>query len=191
MPKLYSNDLDVNSFVNFIEKMHFNELPLIMAFSNSKAVFKRYKFDKTFLSETDNGRIFSPEGELKWRRIDNHMRVVYLGNQEQTDGLNDYSSEIYDYKTKYSNLILWGIRIGQQKEWFEHQVPNLFPYPVTEKKYSKGRVAIVVESFIDSTGNIQFSRYFDIKEIPDSAKKTQNSRNSDKKEIPGGFNHAS
>jgi len=186
MQKLYSNDLDVDSFINIIESMNFNETPLMMAFSNSNAVFERYKFDETFLSETDNGKIFSPEGELKWRRIDNQMRVVYLGNQEHIDGLNDYSSEIKDYKTKYSNLILWGKRIGQQKEWFENQVPNLFPYPITEKKYSQGRVAIVVESLIDSTGKIQFSRYFDIKEIPDPAEKIQNSRNSDKKEIPGG-----
>ena len=39
MAKLYSNDLDVESFINFVEKMNFNAPPLIMAFSNSKALF--------------------------------------------------------------------------------------------------------------------------------------------------------
>ena len=138
----------------------------MMAFSPARAFFDYFRFDESYISATDQGRIFFPEGELKWRRADDLMRVVYLGKQAPPDGLEDYSPEMEGLKPEKSEFILWGVRTEKENEWIEQQVPHRFAYPVAGKKFARGRVALVVENWLDPAGMARFSRYHSLKELP-------------------------
>lgn len=163
---LQSKDLNIKGFISLVQQYRFPEGSLIMAFSPARAVFEIFNMDESFLAATDQGRIFSPAGELKWRRIDAGMRAVYLGTQVPPGGLNDCSSEMKGLNPKLAEYVLWGERTNIKDEWIEQQVPHRFVYPVSGKEYPYGRVALVVENWHDSTEFIRFSRYHNIKEIP-------------------------
>jgi hypothetical protein len=173
MPFLQSNDLSLEDFLNLLKEYSFPENALLIAFSPAQSYFALYKFDQKFLSQTDHGRIFAPDGELKWRRLNNQIRVVYLGAKVPPPGLVDYSSKLEKLTTNKSELILWGTRHDTKHEWIEQQVPHRFNYPVSSNEYPRGRVAIVVENWTDSAGFISFSRYYSIKEIPEWKKKLE------------------
>jgi hypothetical protein len=165
MQRLYATDLPMADFLTTIKKFQFNEESLLLAFSPAQFKFQRYSLDESFLAATDQGRIFSPAGELKWRRVGKHMRMVYLGNQMPPGVFTDYSVQLEPLKAVKHQLILWGIRTDTRDEWIEQQVPHRFSYPVTGKQYSRGRLALVVESWYDRGGIPVFSRYHHIKEI--------------------------
>jgi AAA15 family ATPase/GTPase len=178
---LQSNYLPKEGFLNLLKEYPFSENALLIAFSPGKSYFGLYQFDQKFLSQTDHGRIFSPDGELKWRRLSSQIRVVYLGAKVPPSGLVDYSSKLEKLTTSKSELILWGTRHDTKDEWIEQQVPHRFIYPVSSNEYSRGRVAIVVENWMDSAGFISFSRYYSIKEIPEW-KKTLEEEEQEKQE---------
>jgi hypothetical protein len=135
-----------------------------MAFSASNARFDFFRFDEAFLNKTEQGRIFSPKGELKWRLVEGGMRVVYLG-ESPPPGLVNYSDRLDGLHTEQGHLILWGVRTDTKDEWVELQVPHRFVYPLTSKTFSRGRIILVVENWLDSSQIPQFSRYHSIKEI--------------------------
>ena len=171
MPFLQVNDFDIDSFFDLICRyhthaaQHFETFPILLAFSPAQAPFKSLNTDESFFKYTDQGRVFSPEGELKWRRIKDKMRVVFLGDVAPPEGLEDRSSELSDLKI-VSELILWGERTDTKNEWIEQQVPHRFQYPVFTTRYSQGRAAIIIETWNDVFGFPQFSRYHSLKEIP-------------------------
>lgn len=165
MPCLYSKDLSVAAFLNILEKHPFPAQALLIAFTPAQPFFGPFQYDRNFLELTDQGRVFSPEGELKWRRLGELMRVVYLGNSTPPEGLIDHSTELKDLKPEPHEFILWGRRVDEQDEWIEQQIPNRFNYPVATSNYENGRVSLVVENWIDEFGFNQFSRYCSIKEI--------------------------
>ena len=185
MPFLQSNDLQTDGFLNLLKEYSFPENALLIAFSPAQSYFGLYQFDHRFLSQTDYGRIFSPDGELKWRRVNGQIRVVYLGTKVPPPGLVDYSSKLEKLTTSKSELILWGTRQETKDEWIEHQVPHRFKYPVNSNKYPRGRVAIVVENWMDSAGFISFSRYYSIKEIPEWKKKQEEQEEEEQEEKQG------
>ena len=94
------------------------------------------------------------------------MRVVFLGDVAPPEGLEDRSSELSDLKKVVSELILWGERTDIKNEWIEQQVPHRFQYPVLTTRYSRGRAAIIIETWNDLFGFSQISRYHSLKEIP-------------------------
>ena len=172
MPFLQADTLDPSDFIAIVQRYHslaeetFKGKPLLLAFSPAHALFHVFTPDELFLKTTDQGRIFSPEGELKWRRKEDRMQVVYLGDEAPPEGLKDYSSKILKLKTHYPEIILWGVRTDTKNEWIEQQVPHRFDYPITTAEYSRGRVVIVIENWMDAFGFAQFSRYHSLKEIP-------------------------
>ena len=172
MPFLQVNDFDTDSFFDLICRyhthaaQHFETLPILLAFSPARALFEILNTDESFFKNTDQGRVFSPEGELKWRRIRDKMRVVFLGDVAPPEGLEDRSSELSDLKKVVSELILWGERTDIKNEWIEQQVPHRFKYPVFTTCYSRGRAAIIIETWNDVFGFQRFSRYHGLKEIP-------------------------
>ena len=171
MPFLQVNDFDTDSFFDLICRyhthaaQHFETLPILLAFSPARALFEILNTDESFFKYTDQGRVFSPEGELKWRRIRDKMRVVFLGEVAPPEGLEDRSSELSDLKV-VSELILWGERTDTKNEWIEQQVPHRFQYPVFTTRYNRGRAAIIIENWNDVFGFPQFSRYHSLKEMP-------------------------
>jgi hypothetical protein len=123
----------------------------MMAFSPAESFFEKFKLDESFLKTTDQGRIFWVSGELKWRRVDGQMRVVYLGKDSPPEGLDDFSDDTDELVRRLDELILWGVRSDTKPEWIEQQVPQRFNYPVSGNQYSRGRVAVVVENWLDSS----------------------------------------
>ncbi len=172
MSFLQVNDFDIDSFFDLICRyhthaaQHFETLPILLAFSPARALFEILNTDESFFKYTDQGRVFSPEGELKWRRIRDKMRVVFLGDVAPPEGLEDRSSELSDLKKVVSELILWGERTDTKKEWIEQQVPHRFQYPVFTTRYNRGRAAIIIENWNDVFGFPQVSRYHSLKEMP-------------------------
>ena len=172
MPFLQVKDFDIDSFFDLIRRyhthaaQHFETLPILLAFSPARALFEILNTDESFFKNTDQGRIFSPEGELKWRRIRDKMRVVFLGDVAPPEGLEDRSSELSDLKKVVSELILWGERTDTKKEWIEQQVPHRFQYPVFTTRYNRGKAAIIIENWNDVFGFPQVSRYHSLKEMP-------------------------
>ncbi len=168
MPYLQTKDLPVDDFIDLIKRYSPPENAWLMAFSPSTAKFCFFEIDEPFLRETDQGRVFSGEGELKWRRLGQTFRVVYLGQGAPPDGLNDESHEIEGLKPDQNHigLFLWGKRTkkdgGWMNEWIEQQAPHRFNYPVPEKpvdEKERGRVKIEVENWNDASGMPLFSRY--------------------------------
>ena len=169
MPYLCAKDLDTAQFVELTKNLSVSDDALLMAFSPAIARFVFYRFDPDFFTETEHGRIFSPEWELKWRRIDGRIRTVYLGNADPPDGLDDHSSELAGLEHDTGQIVLWGRRTDLEPEWVEQQVPKRFAYPISTETFSRGRVVLLVEQWKDSAGGIRFGRYTGIWEIPDEA----------------------
>lgn len=165
-PFILSRDFVPDEFIAFIDQHHFPETALIMAFSPSETVLETWSNSISIESFSENGRVFWPEGELKWRKIDGMIRAVYLGSEPFTDKMEDYSSEWKDLKCQPHEFILWGERSDTEYEWLEQQVPHRFNYPIDGKKYSMGRIALVIENWTDPSGFVLFSRYHSLKEIP-------------------------
>jgi hypothetical protein len=171
MPILKVKDLALTDFIALIKQYHacaveqFQTTPLMLAFSPAQALFITLDLDQLILESSEQGRIFSAEGELKWRRVDDRMRVVYLGDEPPPDGLEDRSSELADLEKHHSELILWGARTDTKNEWIEQQVPHRFNYPISTTRYSRGRAVVLIENWIDSFGFTRFSRYHSLKEI--------------------------
>lgn len=166
MAYLKSADLTVDEFTQLIAGYPTSEATLMMAFSPAKERFEKFSPDTAFLATTEQGRIFSQSGELRWRLIKPAMfRVVYIGQEVFDSPLQDYSPELEELETSYAEFYLWGVRTDLEFEWLEQQVPHRFNYPIDTKKINRGRVALVVEVWSESHGIPQFSRYHSIKEV--------------------------
>lgn len=151
MPFLYADDLNPDGFIEMVRKTSFPENSFLMTFSPAQAYFVPFRFDESYLIGTDQGRIFSPQGELRWRRIGDKMRVVYLGDKPP-EGLEDHSTEMSGLKSEQSRFILWRIGIAKKAAWIFKQFPE-------------GQVSLVVERWLDSSGLARFSRYHSLKAI--------------------------
>jgi len=164
MPFLFAKDISTQEFISFVSKGQWPETSIIMAFSVDSFKFETFGSDRIFPPDTEEGRIFWPEGELRWRRMEQEMRVVYLGDDTPPSGLDNYSLEMDGLHQEDGKFILWGIRTDTDNEWIEQQVPHRFVYPVPENKISRGRVKLIVEKWVDNSGFARFSRYHSLEE---------------------------
>lgn len=165
MPHLLSEDLDIDSFLDLLEKHSWPEDALIMAFTPAESRFGRFAFDAPFIIRTEQGRIFSPAGELRWRPIEGKIRTVYLGTEPPSSILTDFSWELEEFTPRQRELLLWGERTDSLPVWLEQSAPHRFNYPIYTANHPRGRVALVIEEWIDHAGIPQFARYHGIKEI--------------------------
>ncbi|MDM8537376.1 CRISPR-associated protein Csx19 [Desulfobacterales bacterium HSG17] len=164
MPFLFAKDISTQEFISFVNNGQWPETSLLMAFSPDSFKFETLDSDKIIPADTEEGRIFWPEGELKWRKMEQGMRVVYLGDNTPPLGLDNYSSEMDGLNREKGKFFLWGIRTDTDDEWIEQQVPHRFVYPVSEKEFSRGRVKLIVEKWVDNSGFARFSRYHSLEE---------------------------
>jgi hypothetical protein len=126
---------------------------------------KSEQCDDAFLSATEQGRIFSPDGELRWRKLGETLRTVYLGYPPISNVLTDCSDELENLSPTKRKLLLWGKRTGHYSKWLEQQMPHNFDYPIDSSEFPRGRVALVVEQWVDAAGIPKFSRYHSIDEV--------------------------
>jgi hypothetical protein len=165
MTYLCTGDLPTNDFLTLVETHPWPKDVLLIVFTPAEACFDRYAFDKKFLAQTDQGRIFSATGELQWRRLDQVMRVVYLGDPPAPENLSDCSSALNGLLPSRRQFLLWGERTETKHEWLEQQVPHRFSYPIDATRFPRGRAALVMEEWADSAGIPRFSRYHSIIEV--------------------------
>lgn len=171
MACLHAEDLDLEGFLEIITETPWPQDSILMGFSPAEARFDIFRSEecRSFIRSSDQGRIFSPKGEFKWRRAESKLRVVYLGLPPAPEGLSDYSDELKPLYAAKSELMLWGKRTDLQDEWIEQQVPHRFAYPISTKTKSWGRAALIVEKWLTKAKIPQFSRYHSIKEIEGEA----------------------
>lgn len=165
MAILLSNDMPVADFVAAVSRGNWPEETLLLAFTHASHRFERFAPDDEFMAATIEGRLFSPAGELRWRRINGSFRAVYLGEGPSPLQLEDTSSHLEGLRPEQGEFILWGVRSDLENEWLEQQVPQRFSYPLDGEEYPCGRAAVVVENWVDGAGFSRFSRYHRIKEI--------------------------
>lgn len=165
MAYLCSGDLSPGRFLDLIKTHSWPEASILMAFTPAEARLMRFVNDESFLSATEQGRIFSSEGELRWRSLGRSFRLVYLGNPPIPDDLTDFSSELETLSPVSQRFLLWGERTDIQNEWLEQQVPHRFNYPIDSAQFPRGRAALVVEQWVDAAKIPQFSRYHSIVEV--------------------------
>lgn len=164
MAFLLSGSLNWNAFLNVVKADLWAQDAILMAFSQDRAVLDYFRYDEAFLRRTDQGRIFSLDGELKWRLIGDQIHSVYLGESALLQELEDCSHELDGLNAQIRKLILWGVRTDLEKEWIEQQVPRRFVYPISGKVFQRGRVNLVAEDWVDSSGVPRFSRYRGLEE---------------------------
>lgn len=166
MAHLCSVDFSYNDLINILQQYQWTEDACLMAFTPAEARFKRFSpaDDVSFLSSTESGRIFSPSGELVWRRMERNLRATYLGNIPPPN-FSDYTSQLDSLSPYKRRLLLWGVRFEIENEWLEQQVPHRFTYPIDTTEYPRGRAALIVEDWKDAANIPRFSRYHSVIEV--------------------------
>jgi len=165
MGYLYASDVNGDSFRKVVESIQGSGNLLVMYFKPDEAGFKKFDGDVDAFIDSDEGRLFSSGGELRWMKMDGMFRVVYLGIEPFESGLEDCSNMLEPLKPDYSRIYLWGERTDQENEWIEQKVPHRFVYPLDKKPIARGRVQLIVEDWRDKNGIARFSRYHSIEEV--------------------------
>ena len=118
------------------------------------------------LIRSTSGRLFAPDGELRWRVIpslgESCWRTVFLGNADWVGtALDDYSNRLHDLHPHQDSFFLWGQQTdATPDEWIELRIPHRFNYPISDNPRS---VSIVVEQWNDDAGEPHFVRLCDLK----------------------------
>ena len=117
------------------------------------------------LARSTAGRLFSPDGELRWRAIPalgaSSWRTVFLGNTDWVGAaLDDCSDRLTGLHPRRDSFFLWGQQTSETPgEWIELRIPHRFRYPVTGNSRN---VKAVVEQWYDDTGEPHFVRLCDL-----------------------------
>ena len=121
---------------------------------------------KDCLIRSTAGRLFAPDGELRWRVIPALgqlcWRAVFLGTTDWVSAeLEDHSDNLHDLKPRRDSFFLWGQQTdATPDEWIELRIPHRFRHPVSGKPRN---VKVVVEQWNDDTGEPHFVRLYDLK----------------------------
>ena len=120
------------------------------------------------LSGSTAGRLFAPDGELRWRVIaalgETCWRTVFLGDADWTgDALEDCSDVLATLQPKRDRYYLWGQQTeASSGEWIELRIPHRFRYPVAG---ASRHVRAVVEQWRDDVGEPHFLRLCDLEPV--------------------------
>lgn len=119
------------------------------------------------LARTLSGRLFSSEGELRWRFLpmlgDCSIRAVFLGKAELGEHWGKLKPRpdlegLFPTTMEYQ---LWGQQTSETPgEWIELRIPHRFRYPVESSVLHSGRVLakLEVELWKDRTARVHFVR---------------------------------
>ena len=117
------------------------------------------------LSRSTAGRLFAPDGELRWRVVPalgaTCWRTVFLGAADWAGTvLNDYSDHLRGLEQRRAHYFLWGQQTkATPDEWIELRIPHRFRYPLTANSRN---VKAVVEHWDDEIGETHFFRLCDL-----------------------------
>lgn len=117
------------------------------------------------LSRSTAGRLFAPDGELRWRVIpslgETCWRAVFLGTSDWVGGvLQDNSGLLAGLRPRRDRYFLWGRQTRTTPgEWVELRIPHRFRYPVAGNPRS---VSAVVEQWCDDVDEPHFLRLCDL-----------------------------
>ena len=117
------------------------------------------------LTKSTAGRLFAPDGELRWRVIpalgNLCWRTVFLGNVDWVEmALEDDSDTLNGLHFHQESFLLWGRQSSATPdEWVELRIPHRFRYPITG---NPERVKVIVEQWNDDTGEPHFVRLCDL-----------------------------
>ncbi len=124
------------------------------------------KSARDYLVRSTAGRLFAPDGELRWRIIpalgESCWRTVFLGNVDWVGTtLADHSDCLDALHPHQDSFFLWGQQTdATPDEWIELRIPHRFRYPISDNSRS---VKVVVEQWEDDTGEPHFVRLCDLK----------------------------
>ena len=116
---------------------------------------------KDCLIRATAGRLFAPDGELRWRAIpalgQSRWRTVFLGTTDWVNAaLADHSDSLHDLKPRRDSFFLWGQQTeATPDEWVELRIPHRFRYPISGNPRN---VKVVVEQWNDEAGEPHFIR---------------------------------
>ena len=119
------------------------------------------KSSQDCLAKSTAGRLFAPDGELRWRTIPalgaTCWRVVFLGNVDWvSEALEDHSDSLNNLHPHQDSFFLWAQQTETTPdEWIELRIPHRFEYPIAG---NPKRVRVVTEQWKDSTGEPHFVR---------------------------------
>lgn len=117
------------------------------------------------LPRSTAGRLFAPEGELRWRTIhalgESCWRTVFLGTTDWVEtALENQSHVLEQLEPSHDSFFLWGQQTEETPdEWIEMRIPHRFRYPVTD---NAARVKVIIERWTDHTGEPHFVRLCDL-----------------------------
>ena len=118
------------------------------------------------LARSTAGRLFGPEGELRWRVIPalgrQCWRTVFLGTADWVgNALPDYSDDLKGLSPNQEVYYLWGTQTATTPgEWIELRIPHRLQYPIAKPSQ---RVKVVVEQWKDDSGETHFVRLCELK----------------------------
>ncbi len=137
---------------------------LLLAFAPDRFWFEFWQDQAKDMVRSEQGRIFGPQGELKWRQAKQGFQVVYLGENGPRSWLQDASEELRSLHPAWREVLLWGERTDLEQGWIEQQVPHRFDYPVSSQEHKRGRVTMKLEEWRDKAGMPCFVRYHSLQE---------------------------
>lgn len=124
----------------------------------------------SFLVRSTSGRLFAPDGELRWRVIralgEACWRTVFLGDTDWVGArLDDCSDLLTALKPRRCRYFLWGEQTSATPgEWIELRIPHRIRYPVS----GPGRnVTATIEQWHDEVGEPHFLRLCDLQPAAD------------------------
>ena len=129
--------------------------------------------EKTYdcLSRSISGRLFAPDGELRWRIIpalgNTNWRTTFLGDGDWADTeMEDHSDHLHGLERKQERYILWGQQTADTHgEWIELRIPHRFRYPV---EGNPRQVMAVVEQWRDGVGEPHFLRLSNLEPLQET-----------------------
>ncbi|MFW5961171.1 MAG: hypothetical protein ACOCP7_01840 [Desulfohalobiaceae bacterium] len=140
------------------------EPALLLAFAPDRFWLEPWQNQAKDMARTEQGRVFGPHGEVKWRMVNQGFQLVYLGESGPRDWLADASSELSELHPAWRDILLWGQRTDLEPEWIEQQVPHRFNYPLSSQEHKRGRVKIRLEEWRNKSELPCFVRYHSLQE---------------------------
>jgi len=180
--KLYTGKVALDTFPKLLASCHFPADALVLAEQFPEYViddvskpqdllrFTYFEPDKPeqiiALAGYTSGRIFQMDGELRWEKQGDSMRIVYLGSEKYVPVLQEYGLRenaeldklapqeevkyyyLFGERLKSEDLRKMG-GIARPGDFAQVRIPHLLRYPV--RPDSGSYVRLVVREYVDTT----------------------------------------